>query len=116
MNSIPTACPFCRSNRLVTGKLLGGIEESAAYIVLSEVSISFWKAELGGIVNAVEVEKHAALCLACGMMWAKADQGKALKLIEGHGSEELKRITVAGATPDARLGSSRGVQRPPPVN
>ena len=85
MNSMPTACPFCRSNRLVTGKLVGGLEESAAYIVLGGVSISFWKAELGGIVNAVEVEKHVALCLACGMTWAKADQRNALKLIEGHG-------------------------------
>ena len=48
MISMPTACPFCRSNRLVTGKLAGGIEESAAYIVLAGVSISFWKGEIKG--------------------------------------------------------------------
>ena len=102
MISMPTACPFCRSNRLVTGKLAGGIEESAAYIVLAGVFISFWKGEITGIVNAVEVEKQVVLCLACGMAWAKADKRSALRLIEGHGSEELKRIALAGGNPDAQ--------------
>ena len=140
MISMPTACPFCRSNRLVTGKLAGGIEESAAYIVLAGVSISFWKAEIWGIVNAVKVEKHVVLCLACGMAWAKADIRSALRLIEGHGSGELKRITLAGGCPDAQprsdeflqcrpepdaapnggpatqLGNSGGAERPPSVS
>lgn len=102
MISMPTACPFCRSNRLVTGKLGGGIEESAAYIVLAGVSISFWKGEITGIVNAIEVEKQVVLCLACGMAWAKADKRSALRLIEGHGSEELKRIALPGGSPDAQ--------------
>lgn len=140
MISMPTACPFCRSNRLVTGKLAGGIEESAAYIVLAGVSISFWKGEIKGIVNAVEIEKHAVLCLACGMAWAKADKRSALRLIEGHGSEELKRIALPGGSPDAQprsdelrqcrpepdaapnggpatqLGNSGGAQGPPSVS
>ena len=115
MISMPTACPFCRSNRLVTGKLAGGIEESAAYIVLAGVSISFWKAEIKGIVNAVVVEKQVVLCLACGMAWAKADNRSALRLIEGHGSEELKRIALAGGSPEAQPRSDELLQcRPEP--
>ena len=105
---MPTACPFCRSNRIVTGKLAGGYDGGDAYIVLAGVSISFWKQEIAGIVNAVGVEKQVVLCLACGMAWAKADKGKALRLIEGHGSEELKPIALAGGSPDAQLGNSGG--------
>jgi hypothetical protein len=66
MISMPTACVFCGSNRLVTGKFLGDLGESAA-ITLAGVSMSLWKGELKGIVNTVEVEKHVVLCLACGM-------------------------------------------------
>jgi len=102
MISMPTACPFCRSNRIVTGELAGGYDGNAAYILLAGVSISFWKQEIAGVVNAVGVEKNVVLCLACGMAWAKADERKALNLIEGHGSEELKRIALAEESPDVQ--------------
>ena len=102
MIPMPTACPFCRSNRTVTGKLAGGYDGNDAYIVLAGVCISFWKQEIAGIVNAVGVEKHVVLCLACGMAWANADKRKALRLIDGHGSEELKRFALAGGDPDAK--------------
>lgn len=110
---MPTACPFCGSTRLATGKLAGGIEESAAYIALAGVSISFWKAEMKGIVNAVEVEKQAVLCLACGMAWARADRRSALNLVEGHGSEELKLRTLPGGSLDGQPRSGEFEQSHP---
>jgi hypothetical protein len=112
---MPTACPFRQSNRLVSGKLAGGLEESAAYIVLAGVSIPFWKGEIAGIVNAVEVEEQVVLCLACGMAWAKADKRSALRLIEGHGSKELQRNARAGGRRDAQPRSDELEQcRPEP--
>ena len=113
MISMPIACPFCGSDRLVTGKLASACDDLGTHIELAGVSISFWKQEITGILNVVKVEEQVVLCLACGMAWAKADKRSALELLVGYGSEELKCIALAGGSPDAQPRPGELEQYPP---
>ena len=82
----PSECPFCGSNRLIKGKMLGHWGTNEPYFEPAELK-SF---KLTLTPRCLTVEHESYVCLDCGLVLGKTDPVKAQEYVSEWGSDQLK--------------------------
>jgi len=93
--SQPEKCPFCGSRKIFPAQFVtleAGVGTLLRFPAIKQ--FPWWKFASGGNYDAFRDVgvNHPTACLECGMLWAKYDLPKALKLVERHGSPEIKSV------------------------
>ena len=79
----PSECPFCGSNRLISGKMFGpqGFGFKPAELKFFTLSLSLY---------SLRVEQQSYVCLDCGLVLGETDPVRAQECVRKLGTDQLK--------------------------
>jgi hypothetical protein len=100
----PARCPFCGSDKILAAQFFSDGSAGALLRFDDIKQYPWWKfasANNEDFIRDVGVD-DPTVCLACGMLWAKYNLAKTLRLVKRHGSPEMQAFVAAADAPIAK--------------
>ncbi len=84
----PDQCPFCGSDKVLPAEFKDKGEGYTSLCFREVKEFPWWK--YGHETRDVSYDRSAHLCFQCGKLWTQFNLNEARKLIQEHGSDQLK--------------------------